>query len=114
MERHDAPAALVADLDLEPEDVAELPLERLDVGIDGLGSVARTCAADVASRSRTSLLPAGLIFRLAHRKPLSDNFMRQSLGVRSRSDSPRVPHADIASQQRLPHEFRQVQQTEQV
>ena len=56
MKRHGPALALVGDLDLEAEDVAELALERVEVGIDRLGRVARACAADVDARARARLL----------------------------------------------------------
>ena len=41
------PCALVHDLHLKAEDVAELPLERLEVGVDRLGGIARAGTGDV-------------------------------------------------------------------
>ena len=69
MERYGAALALVHDLDLEPEDVAELALERGEVGVDRHG-VARAGAGDVVAGPGPAVFAAYALFRLAHRQAL--------------------------------------------
>ena len=52
MERHHSARPLVGDLDLEAEDVAELTLERFDVGVDPLRRIAGARPGDVAAGVR--------------------------------------------------------------
>ena len=52
MQRDRAALPLVRDLHLQTENIAELALERDEVGIDRLGGVARAGAADVVHLGR--------------------------------------------------------------
>ena len=92
MQRTVPACALVRDLDLEPEHVAELPLERGEVGVD------RLALRSAAARSAPCLARLRARFGLAHRQPLGDDLAGQPLRIGRGGDGARVAHADIASQ----------------
>src|SRR5437868_12555734 len=98
MERDRSALPLVRDLDLEPEQDTELALEKLEVGVGGLGRVARARPADVGAGTRTSPLAPGTCFGLPHRKSFGDDFASELLRVFGRRDRPCVTHGDIACQ----------------
>src|SRR5689334_22611337 len=98
MERHGAALPLVIHLDLEPEDIAELAFERLEVRIDGLSGVARARTADIGAGPGAVFLAPGTLLRLANGKTLGDDFASEFFGVLTCRDGTRVPHTDIAFQ----------------
>ena len=98
MERDRPTLPLVNNLDLEAEKIAELALEHLKVGIDGLGRVAGAGTANVGAGTRARLFTARAGFGLADRQPLSDDLPGQFFGVFGGRDCTGVTHADIAFQ----------------
>ena len=92
MQDYSAGAPIVRDLDLQPQEIAELALQRFEIGIDPpLGEL------ELAHRL---LLATRADFRLADRKPPRDNFAAQNFRVRRCRNGTRMAHTDIASQQR--------------
>ena len=72
--------SLVLHLDLEAEQIAELALERRDVGI-GTGEVAGAGAGNVAAGAGAGLLAARAFFGLPDRQALGDDLSRQGFGI---------------------------------
>ena len=95
MQRHRSALPVMRDLDLQAEHVAQLPLKREKICVDGLGAVPRACTGNIGTR--TWLDEAGALLGLADRKALGDHFLGQFLGVWSSSNRPRMTHTDIAS-----------------
>lgn len=89
---------LVCHLHPEPEDIAELAFERVEVGIDCLRGIASAGATDVVAGSGTLLFAPRALFRLPYREPFRDDFARQFFGVRRGGNRSRVAHTDIALQ----------------
>lgn len=94
MESHRSALALVRHLSFQTQNIPELALERLEVGVDRL----RRISSSRATSATNSLLFAGPLFCLTNRKTLADDFTRQGIGIRSSGNGPRVAHADIAIQ----------------
>src|SRR5215203_3878087 len=74
-QRHRAALALVRDLDLKADHIAELSLERGEVGIDGALFLEYELTGGRLGALRS-------FFRLADGEPLRDDVPRQRLGVR--------------------------------
>lgn len=89
---------LVRDLDLKAEDVAELTLQRVKIGIERLPRVPGTCAADVRVGSWTPPFTTRALFSLANGKAFGDDFPGEFFRVVSRGHGTSVAHADIALQ----------------
>ena len=98
MQRHIAALPFVRDLDLEAEDIAELTLERVEVGIGGLGRIARARPPDVGARPRPPLFAPRPLLCLPDREAPGDDLARQFLWVVRGGNSPCVTHTDIALQ----------------
>ena len=98
MKRHCAALPLVDDLDPEPEQVAELALEHLKVGVHRLGGVARAGAANVRARAGARLFASRAGFGLAHGQAFRNDLTRQFLRIRRGRHGPRMAHTDIAFQ----------------
>ena len=88
---------LVRHLNLEPEHVAKLPLERGQVRVDRRG-VSGAGPPAIRATARAALLAPRALLGLADRETLRDDLASQSFGIGSRRHSPRVPHRDITSQ----------------
>ena len=84
----------MADLDLEPEQIAQLPLERREIGIDRT-IVARRGSTDVTPRPWTHLLGEPLC--LANAESAGDDFLGQNLGLFGIRNRPCMAHSEIAS-----------------
>ena len=96
--QRDGPAfALVIDLNLQAENVPELSLKRVEIGVDDRCRVARAGSSDVGARAWPSLFLARPFFGLPHRETLGDDLACELLGVIGRGDSPGMAHTDIAS-----------------
>ena len=71
------PVGAVRDRDLQAEQVAQLPLERRDVGLAPLYSIGgRRCAARLAG--------LGQLLGLAHREAAADHLLGQRLRIGAR------------------------------
>ena len=84
----------MADLDLEPEHIAQLALERGKIGID-LAALALDPSANVAARARADAF--GELLGLADAEPAIDDLLRQSFGFIRAGDGPCMAHREIAS-----------------
>ena len=91
-----AAALAVAHLDPKAEQVAQLTLQRFQIGIHSPTCRPFRSPADVVPGSGADFLRQ--VLRLADGQVAFDNLVGQSLGVRCRQDGTSVPHADIASQ----------------
>ena len=89
---------LVHHLHLQPEHVAELALERLEVGVDGLGGVARARAADVGARAGPTFSRRARSSAWRTDRPLATISRVSSSGSSARGNRARMAHADIALQ----------------
>src|ERR1051325_5112068 len=79
----------VPDRDLEPQQVAELALERRDVGR----------AALMVDRRRplaARLAGAGELLGLAHRQAAADDLLGEGLGIACRDERPGMTHRQLA------------------
>ena len=97
MERDLAAALAMGDLDPKTEQVAQLPLERLKIGVDRAPRRALGGAADVVARSRPNLFRQML--GLPDREVALHDLVGQIFRVGGGCNGPRMPHADIASQE---------------
>ena len=97
MHIHIAAALAMADLDPEPEQIAQLTLQRFQIGIYGSARGPSLRAPNIVTWPRANLL--GQMLRLANRQVPIDDFIGQRFGIRRRQDCPGVAHADIASQE---------------
>src|SRR5438270_8068457 len=98
MQRHGAAMALVSHLHLEPEEIAELPFEHFQIGIDRFGCVACARPPDVRAWPGPRLLAPSATLGLAYGQAFHDDLARQFLGVGRGGYRPRMTHADIAFQ----------------
>ena len=84
----------MTDLDLEPEHIAQLALERGEIGIDLVG-LALHPATDVPTRAGPTLFRK--LLGLAHAEPIVDDLPGQPFGLVAARDRPRMAHHKIAS-----------------
>ena len=87
----------MGNLDPDSEQIAELPLQRGQVGIDRPLGVARRRATSAAAGAGPNLLRQML--GLADRQVPVDDLIGQLFRVWRSGDGPGMAHADIASQQ---------------
>ena len=98
VQRHRAAVALMRDLHLEAEDVAELAFQRDPVGVEGLGGVAGAGRRKARAGAGTYLLASNALFDLTNRQAFRDHLARYRLGFGGADHSAGVAHADIALQ----------------
>ena len=89
----------MSDFHLESEHVAELALQRLDVGAGALD-------LEPALALATGLAEAGELFDLAHRQAALDDVAGESLGVARSDQGPGMAHAELAGLDQLPDALR--------
>src|SRR3954468_11948278 len=94
MERDRAAVRPVADPHAEAEQVAELALERLDVG-------AVILVAEPRLAFPPRLAEARALLGVAHRQAARDHLLRQRLGVDRRHQRPCVTHCELAGYHQL-------------
>ena len=98
MEGHRSPLPFVIHLDLEAQDIAELTLERLKVGVGRLYGTAGAGTSEVGVGASARLFAPRTRLSLADRIALGDDLPGQFFGIVSVGDRPRMTHADIAFQ----------------
>ena len=102
---------LMTDVNFQAEDIAELPLQRIEVGVPGLRCISIARAADIIAGPGTIPLAPSSLFRLAHGQALCDDFPCQRLGILGSRDGACVAHTDIPSQKGLANKVRKIEQS---
>ena len=98
MEGDGAALPLVRDLHLEAEEIAELPLERDEVGVGLFLGVAFAGAGNPGPGAGFESLAPGPLLGLPDREAFGDYLAGQFGRIRRRRDRTRMTHADIALQ----------------
>lgn len=95
-----AGAILGRNLHPKSEQVAQLPLQRLDVGISLTPRPPTRCAA--VSVSGPGLAPLGQFFGVSNRQTSLDNLTREHFRILRTRDRPRMSHAKLARSHHIP------------
>lgn len=95
MQRHAATLALVAHLHFQSQHIAELSLERFEIG---MGCRCRIPPASTDNISARPLFAPRLLFGLTNRQVPADDLARERFRIGSVGDGAGMAHADIAFQ----------------
>ena len=96
MEGDGAALTFVRDLNLEAEEIAELPFERDEVGIGMLLRVPLASAGNPRAGTGPEPFAPSPLLGLPNRETLRDDLAGELGRIGRRRNGPRVAHADIA------------------
>ena len=111
MENDRTPLPFVVDLHSHPQNIAELALECLEIGIDHPHRIAGACALARIRHSRL-FFAARTVFGLPPRQSLRNDLASKSLGIIHRRNGAGMTHGDIASHERLAYKLRKIEQSQ--
>lgn len=96
MKGYRSPAAVAGHVNLQAQNVPELPLQGRNIGVGRLSLPPRASLGYCISQP--GLAPLRQRFRLPDRETLGHDFLDERFGVRGRCNRTRMAHADIATQ----------------